>query len=137
MPPPNQVTAIQTQQRFAEAKETQETLLVTMREYVPAAVRGSLLYFVVADLAKIEAMYTFSLSYFSGIFLAAVRAASPGDTLQALRPRLPPLPTQRHERLIPSHPIPSNPMRHGCLIPVSYAIHTDSSAGRGVVVLVA
>jgi len=77
------VTALQTKARIEEREVTKAQLFETMREYLPVAVRGSLLYFVIVDLAKIEAMYQFSLSYVVAIFMTAVRDAKPGDTLEA------------------------------------------------------
>ncbi|KAL1511811.1 hypothetical protein AB1Y20_005097 [Prymnesium parvum] len=50
------VTALQTKARIEEREVTKAQLFETMREYLPVAVRGSLLYFVIVDLAKIEAM---------------------------------------------------------------------------------
>ena len=41
-------------------------------EYVPIAERGSILYFVVASMSKIDPMYQFSLEYFKKIFIASI-----------------------------------------------------------------
>jgi len=37
-------------------------------QYRPIAVRGAILYFVIADLALVDSMYQFSLNYFLRIF---------------------------------------------------------------------
>ena len=41
-------------------------------EYVPIAERGSILYFVVASMSKIDPMYQFSLEYFKKIFIQSI-----------------------------------------------------------------
>ena len=41
-------------------------------EYVPVAQRGSILFFVVADMCKIDPMYQFSLEYFKKIFINSI-----------------------------------------------------------------
>ena len=41
-------------------------------EYVPIAERGSILYFVVASMSKIDPMYQFSLEYFKKIFISSI-----------------------------------------------------------------
>jgi len=39
-----------------------------MSTYAPVARRGTVLYFVIADLALIDPMYQFSLNYFGNLF---------------------------------------------------------------------
>ena len=39
-----------------------------MSRYSPVARRGTVLYFVIADLALVDSMYQFSLNYFSNLF---------------------------------------------------------------------
>lgn len=41
----------------------EEKINLIRNEYAPIAVRGSLLYFVIADLAGIDPMYQYSLAY--------------------------------------------------------------------------
>ena len=41
-------------------------------EYVPISERGSILYFVVASMSKIDPMYQFSLEYFKKIFIQSI-----------------------------------------------------------------
>lgn len=47
------------------------------------ATRGSILYFVVADLALVDPMYQYSLSYFGQLFNYCIDASTPSDTLPA------------------------------------------------------
>ena len=56
------------QNRVLEAEETELSINAAREQYRPAATRGSILYFVIADLASISAMYQFSLKYFMNLF---------------------------------------------------------------------
>ena len=56
------------QNRVLEAEETETSINAAREQYRPAATRGSILFFVVADLAGINAMYQFSLAYFARMF---------------------------------------------------------------------
>ena len=68
--------------RVIAAEATQKSLSAARASYFPAAARGSLLYFVTADLSKLDPMYQFSLEYFSRLFLQAVQQAQPSDDLE-------------------------------------------------------
>jgi dynein heavy chain len=57
-----------TQNRVSEAETTERSINEAREHYRPAATRGSILYFVVADLSLISPMYQFSLPYFSRMF---------------------------------------------------------------------
>ena len=48
-------------------------------EYVPVAQRGSILFFVVADMSKIDPMYQFSLEYFKKIFTNSIMYKDEGS----------------------------------------------------------
>ena len=47
---------------------TEKSINEAREHYRPAATRGSILYFVVADLSLINPMYQFSLTYFTKMF---------------------------------------------------------------------
>lgn len=49
--------------------------------YVPVAVRGTVLYFVVADLNGIDPMYQYSLGYFKKLFRVALQETEPNDVV--------------------------------------------------------
>ena len=51
-----------------EAEQTAKVIQETRESYRPAAVRGSALYFVIADLALIDPMYQYSLEFFMKLF---------------------------------------------------------------------
>lgn len=53
--------------RLIETEATEEKISITRDKYRSVATRGSVLYFVVADLAEIDPMYQFSLKYFNQV----------------------------------------------------------------------
>lgn len=55
-------------EQVKEAEETAKLIDETREQYRPAAARGSVLYFVIADMAMIERMYQYSLQYFKKLF---------------------------------------------------------------------
>jgi dynein heavy chain len=68
--------------RVKEAEETEREINLTRLTYTPAAVRGSILYFVIADLANIDPMYQFSLEYFTALFHACIAKSTKSDVLE-------------------------------------------------------
>lgn len=62
-------TSVNINERMAEAEETSKVINSTRESYRPVAKRGSILYFVIADLANIDPMYQYSLDFFSKIFV--------------------------------------------------------------------
>merc|ERR1740130_2085595 len=69
----SKITSGVIQGRVKEAEETEKQINATRLTYTPAATRGSILYFVIADLGNINEMYQFSLEYFSALFLDCIR----------------------------------------------------------------
>jgi len=67
--------------RVAEAEQTNKEINATRMTYVPAAERGSIIYFTVADLAMIGEMYQFSLEYFNALFLVCIQKSDKSDNL--------------------------------------------------------
>lgn len=57
--------------KLEETTAIEETINVSRNTYIPVAIRGTVLYFVISDLALIDPMYQFSLSYFKKLFLNA------------------------------------------------------------------
>lgn len=53
--------------RLIESEATEKKISVAREKYRSVANRGSVLYFVVANLANIDPMYQFSLKYFSQV----------------------------------------------------------------------
>ena len=64
----SKVTATAIQDRVAEAEVTEQEINEARGRYTGVATRGSIVYFVIADLAGIDPMYQYSLSYYSSLF---------------------------------------------------------------------
>ncbi len=62
---------------------TEASINEAREHYRPAATRGSILYFVVADLAAISPMYQFSLSYFAKMFSYCIDKSEKADEVPA------------------------------------------------------
>ncbi|KAB0805217.1 hypothetical protein PPYR_02187 [Photinus pyralis] len=75
-------TAADIQIKVAEAKITSVKIDDAREQYRPAAIRGSLLYFILNDLNRINAIYQFSLKAFTVVFLNALIRAEPADKLK-------------------------------------------------------
>lgn len=60
-----------------EAERTEREIDVTREQYRRVAVRASLLFFCISDLAAVDPMYQYSLAWFIGLFLRTV-AGTPG-----------------------------------------------------------
>ena len=54
--------------RVEEAIQTEKEINQTRESYRTVATRGSLIYFVISDLGRLDPMYQYSLSYFSSLF---------------------------------------------------------------------
>ncbi|GLG99541.1 Dynein heavy chain, cytoplasmic [Gryllus bimaculatus] len=74
-------TAAEIELKVEEAKQTGEELDVAREQYRSAAARGSLLYFILNDLYKINPIYQFSLKAFSVVFKRAIEKAATGVTV--------------------------------------------------------
>lgn len=65
--------------KLEETTAIEETINVSRNFYIPVAIRGTVLYFVISDLALIDPMYQFSLSYFKKLFLNATENSAPSS----------------------------------------------------------
>ncbi|XP_012153033.2 dynein heavy chain at 16F [Megachile rotundata] len=68
--------------RLIESEATEEKISVAREKYRSIANRGSVLYFVVANLAVIDPMYQFSLKYFNQIFNIVIDTSEKVEDLQ-------------------------------------------------------
>ncbi|CAM9656208.1 unnamed protein product [Ascophyllum nodosum] len=59
-------------ERLADSKSTQRQIEENRESYRPVAVRGSLLYFTVAELCRVDSMYQYSLDYFELLFTKCI-----------------------------------------------------------------
>lgn len=61
--------------KLVESKKSNEAIDKKREEYRPVATRGSLIYFVIDDVSKIDPMYQYSLQYIKKLFTAAIETA--------------------------------------------------------------
>jgi len=67
---------------MAEAEQTAILITKNRESYRPVARRGSILYFVIADLALIDPMYQYSLEFFSRLFGRRLEKSEKSDVLE-------------------------------------------------------
>lgn len=65
-------TSKEINERMVQSLVVEEEINVTRNQYRTVAVRGSILYFVIADLAGIDPMYQYSLAYIKRLFNNAI-----------------------------------------------------------------
>lgn len=74
-------TSIVVTRRLKESEITKQEVLDIRDHYYMIATRGALLYFVIADLARLDPMYQYSLEYFSRLFSMSVDEAPASSEL--------------------------------------------------------
>ncbi|KAI9190457.1 hypothetical protein H9P43_001891 [Blastocladiella emersonii ATCC 22665] len=77
----SKVTSAAITDRLVQAEQTEKAINTAREKYRPVALRGSILYFVVADLAEIDGMYQFSLKYFKNLFTQCIVDSPKGQEL--------------------------------------------------------
>ncbi|XP_067892376.1 dynein axonemal heavy chain 11 [Heterodontus francisci] len=75
-------TAAEIERKVLEAKVNEVKINEAREHYRPAAVRASLLYFIMNDLNMINPMYRFSLKAFAAVFHKAVQQAEESDDVR-------------------------------------------------------
>ncbi|KAJ3052746.1 Dynein heavy chain 6, axonemal [Rhizophlyctis rosea] len=78
----SKVTSAAIKERVSQAEATEKEINVAREKYRPVAIRGSVLYFVVADLAEMDPMYQFSLKYFKNLFNICISESEKSSDLQ-------------------------------------------------------
>jgi dynein heavy chain len=68
--------------KVVEAEKTEKEIDIKRNEYRPVAYRGSILYFACAALGTIDPMYQYSLQWFRGLFVQAIRLSEKADDVQ-------------------------------------------------------
>ena len=68
-------------ERVVESEKTEKEINVLRDGYRPVAVRGSIIYFVVAGMSTVDPMYQYSLEYFSKIFNWCIENSEKSDDL--------------------------------------------------------
>nr|CAD7569447.1 unnamed protein product [Timema californicum] len=79
----SQETAAIIEDRLIEAEATEENISIAREKYRVVATRGSVLYFVVAELGNIDPMYQYSLKYFSQVFNMVIETTEKSSDLEA------------------------------------------------------
>ncbi|XP_048339561.1 dynein axonemal heavy chain 7-like [Sphaerodactylus townsendi] len=69
-------------EKQAVAEETEKKIDATRMGYRPIAVHSSILFFSIADLANIEPMYQYSLTWFINLFVMSIDNSEKSDILQ-------------------------------------------------------
>jgi len=62
-------------QRMGEAEKTANEINTAREQYRPVATRGSILYFVIADMSLVDPMYQYSLDFFNNLFNLRLKKA--------------------------------------------------------------
>ncbi|KAI8850637.1 hypothetical protein BC829DRAFT_441991 [Chytridium lagenaria] len=78
----SKVTSAAIKERVSQAETTEKEINIVRERYRPVAIRGSVLYFVIADLAEIDPMYQFSLNYFKHQFNQCIIESEKADELE-------------------------------------------------------
>lgn len=68
----SKITGDEIKQRMKEAAVTETEIDTTRENYRPVAFRAQILFFTIVDLATINAMYQYSLQWFTQLFINAV-----------------------------------------------------------------
>jgi dynein heavy chain len=76
----SKTTSVAIGDRMREAEVTTREISEARETYRPVATRGSILYFVIADLALVDSMYQFSLQAFSRLYNLRISKAPKADT---------------------------------------------------------
>ena len=75
-------TSIVITDKMVEAEQTAKMINENRESYRSVARRGSVLYFVVADLALVDPMYQYSLDFFTKLFNRRLDKAEKSEVLQ-------------------------------------------------------
>lgn len=75
-------TSTQINQKMIEAEKTAVVINESRESYRSVARRGSVLYFVIADLANINEMYQYSLEYFQKLFNRRIEKSEKSEQLE-------------------------------------------------------
>ena len=78
----SKVTAVAIEGRLKEAEQTSKEINTARESYRIVANRGSVLYFVIASLGSIDAMYQYSLAFFKNLYNQRIEAAERSDVLE-------------------------------------------------------
>lgn len=77
----SKITSTMVKEKIDEAEIKKVQIEEARSKYNPVAKRGSILYFVIADLPLIDPMYQFSLLYFSRLFNQIIETSEKSDDI--------------------------------------------------------
>ena len=75
----SKVTSNEIASKVAEAERTEKEIDATRELYRPVALRASLLFFCISDLALIDPMYQYSLAWYIALFVRGIHEAERSD----------------------------------------------------------
>ena len=75
------MTSNEINERMEASKIIEVEINETRNLYVPISIRGSILYFVIADLSRINDMYQNSLQFVKSLFVRAIKASPLSDDI--------------------------------------------------------
>ncbi|KAH9121803.1 hypothetical protein LEN26_010526 [Aphanomyces euteiches] len=78
----SKVTSSAIKTRMSEAEVTSKEINTTREGYRCVAVRGSIIYFVIANLALVDPMYQYSLQYYQKLFVMRLELSEKSDELE-------------------------------------------------------
>ncbi|NWR70665.1 DYH7 protein, partial [Centropus unirufus] len=78
----SKVLANEISEKQAVAEETEKMIDATRMGYRPIAVHSSILFFTIADLANIEPMYQYSLTWFINLFIMSIDNSEQSEVLE-------------------------------------------------------
>jgi dynein heavy chain len=78
----SKVLANEISEKQAIAEDTEQKIDKTRMGYKPIAIHSSILFFTIADLANIEPMYQYSLTWFVNLFINAIENSDKSDDLE-------------------------------------------------------
>lgn len=78
----SKVLANEITEKQAVAEVTEQKIDETRMGYTPIAVHSAILFFSIADLANIEPMYQYSLTWFINLFISSIDNSDKSDDLE-------------------------------------------------------
>ncbi|XP_064598423.1 dynein axonemal heavy chain 7-like [Liolophura sinensis] len=78
----SKVLANEISEKQAIAEETEKKIDTARMGYTPIAIHSTILFFSIADLANIEPMYQYSLTWFINLFILSIENAEKSDVLE-------------------------------------------------------
>jgi len=78
----SKVTSNDIEEKVAIAERTEKEIDVTRELYRPVAIRASLLFFCISDLALVDPMYQYSLAWYIALFVRGMGEAEAAETVE-------------------------------------------------------